>query len=61
MTKRDDVALCELVLVELYILLRNPTVIAEPLSSEEAANASGTYRHHPRWRLLDNAPVMDRV
>jgi toxin-antitoxin system PIN domain toxin len=60
-SERDDVALCELVLVELYILLRNPTVIAEPLSAEEAADACGAYRRHPRWRLLDNAPVMDRV
>jgi len=60
-SKRDDVALCELVLVELYILLRNPTVIAEPLSAEQAADACGTYRRHPRWRLLENAPVMDRV
>jgi uncharacterized protein len=60
-SERDDVALCELVLVELYILLRNPTVIAEPLSAQQAAEACGTYRRHPRWRLVENAPVMDRV
>jgi len=33
---RDDVVLCELVLVELYVLLRNPSVLKTPLSSAQA-------------------------
>jgi len=34
---RDDVAICELVLVELYILLRNPAVVSAPLAAAEGA------------------------
>lgn len=60
-SERDDVALCDLVLVELYILLRNPAVIAKPLSADQAADVCRAYRRNPRWRLLENAPVMDQV
>jgi len=58
---RDDVAICELVLVELYLLLRNSAVVANPLSAAEAATVCGCYRRNPRWRLIENAPVMARV
>lgn len=58
---RDDVAICELVLVELYLLLRNPAVLANPLSSAEAVAICRGYRSNPHWRLLENAPVMERV
>lgn len=58
------VAVCELVLVELYVLLRNPAVLAKPLSAPEAANIIQTFRQHPRWTLLDSisdSSVMDEV
>lgn len=58
---RSDVVLCELVLVELYILLRNPAVVARPLGAKAAAAVCQAYRGHPRWRLVENAPVMDHV
>lgn len=58
---REDVALCELVLVELYILLRNPTVLRQPLPADQAAEVCRTYRRNARWRLVENAPVMEQV
>jgi toxin-antitoxin system PIN domain toxin len=45
--------LCELVLVELYGLLRNPTVSQRPQSGEDAARIIQRFRSHPRWQLLD--------
>ncbi len=58
---RTDVAIAELVLVELYVLLRNPAVVRKPLEALEAASLCQTLRRHPRWALIDTAPVMDRV
>jgi len=58
---RDDVVICELVLVELYLLLRNPAVVSRALSASAAAEICGAYRTNPRWRLVEYAPVMDRV
>lgn len=58
---RDDVAVCELVLVELYQLLRNPAVLASPLPAPEAAAVCLAWRSNPRWALIESAPVMDQV
>lgn len=49
---RDDVAISELVLVELYGLLRNPAIVARPAAASAAAGVCQTFRRHPRWRLL---------
>lgn len=59
--ERDDVAICELVLVELYILVRNPAVVETPLSAAAATDVCRAYRRNPHWRLLENAPVMEQV
>jgi toxin-antitoxin system PIN domain toxin len=58
---RDDVVICELVLVELYLLLRNPAVLAQPLSAGSAVAVCGAYRSNSRWRLVENAAVMAAV
>jgi toxin-antitoxin system PIN domain toxin len=58
---RSDVAICELVLVELHPLLRNPAVLQRPLDAPTAAEVCQAYRRNPRWALIENAPVMDRV
>ena len=58
---RDDVAVCELVLVELYQLLRNPAVVTRPLDAPEAADVCQTFRRNRRWALIENAPVMNDV
>jgi toxin-antitoxin system PIN domain toxin len=59
--RRPDVAIAELVLVELYVLLRNPAVVRQPLEAPAAAQLCQAFRRHPRWALVDCADVMDRV
>jgi predicted nucleic acid-binding protein len=49
---RDDVALSEFALVELYGLLRQPAVMRRVLDAASAAAVCATLRKHPRWRLL---------
>ena len=56
----------ELVLVELYVLLRNPAVLNQPLSAPEAVEICENFRRHPKWGgVIDLAPqsarVMDQV
>lgn len=58
---RTDVAVCELVLMELYQLLRNPSVLMRPLDGAEAAEVCQTFRRNPRWAVIENAPVMNDV
>jgi toxin-antitoxin system PIN domain toxin len=58
---RDDVAICELVLVELYQLLRNPAVLAQPFSAPDAAAVCMSWRSNPRWALIENAPIMNQL
>lgn len=60
-SNRPDVVLCELVLVELYLLLRNPAVVTRPLGAKAAVSVCQAYRLHPCWRLVENAPVMGQV
>ena len=58
---RRDVAIAELVLVELYVLLRNPAVVRKPLEADQAATLCQAFRHHPNWALVDTAAVMGKV
>jgi toxin-antitoxin system PIN domain toxin len=60
-SRRDDVAICELVLMELYQLLRNAAVLKRPLDAPDAAEVCQAFRRNPRWALIENAPVMDQV
>lgn len=53
---REDVALSEFVLTELYLLLRNPAVLAKPLTAPEAVAVIQSYRQHPRWKVLGFPP-----
>jgi predicted nucleic acid-binding protein len=48
----EAVAMSELVLVELYGLLRNPSVVGKPLGARGAADICNAFRRHPSWRLL---------
>jgi hypothetical protein len=64
-TTPDAVALCELVLLKLCVLLRNPAVLKNPLDAAHTVVIVGTFRQHPTWRLIDypgdTASVMDEV
>ncbi len=50
--ENDRVVLSELVLVELYGLLRNPAASPRPLSAAHAAEVVSRLRNHPKWRLV---------
>ena len=50
--ERDDVALSQFALLELYVLLRNPSVLAHPRSAAEATEMCLALRRHPRWQVL---------
>jgi toxin-antitoxin system PIN domain toxin len=64
-TAPGTVVICELVLVELYVLLRNPAVLKNPLAPADAISLIQTFRRHPAWALVDypgdTATVMDEV
>jgi len=61
LASRRDVAICELVLVELYLKLRNEKIFPRPLTAAQAATVCQTYRKNQAWSLIDSAPVMDAV
>src|SRR6266550_1846277 len=52
-TTPGAVAICELVLVELYVLLRNPAVLNKPLDPADAVSIVQSFRQHPAWVLID--------
>ncbi len=64
-TAAGTVAICELVLVELYVLLRNPAVLKHPLDAADAVSLVQAFHQHPTWALLDypgeTSGVMDEV
>ena len=51
--QHPKVCLCELVLVETYVLLRNPATSPCPLTAAEAGSIIRQLRTHPHWRLID--------
>jgi uncharacterized protein len=51
--KDSSFALCELVLFELYQLLRNPVVSRSPLGAADAVAVIQRFRSHPLWGVLD--------
>jgi toxin-antitoxin system PIN domain toxin len=57
----QEVVISELVLMELYLLLRNEKVLSPPLSAPEAVAECNLLRAHPRWQLIDSADVMKEV
>ncbi len=58
---RKDVAVCELVLVELYLKLRNERIFPRPLTAPQAAAVCQTYRKNRAWMLIEAASIMDEV
>ncbi len=53
---RDDVAISEFMLLELYCLLRNPAALTKPLSAAAAADVCEAFRHHPSWQVIGFPP-----
>lgn len=59
----DDptVVIAEMVLVEFYLALRNPAILAPPLDAPAAAAECQILRAHPHWALAEHADVMEAV
>lgn len=55
---RGDVVVCELMLVEVYLKIRNPAILTRPYSADEAAAFCQAFRSNPRWAVVEFAPVM---
>ncbi|MDQ3625127.1 MAG: hypothetical protein M3463_22060 [Verrucomicrobiota bacterium] len=56
MQESDAVAISEFILLELYGLLRNPAVLARPLSASGAVDVCESFREHPRWQVVGFPP-----
>ena len=55
------IAIADYVLVELYIHLRNPAVMAHPLSAVAARDLVISYWKIPNVMRIENAPIMGEV
>lgn len=51
-----EVVISEFILLELYGLLRNPAVLAKPLTPSAAVDVCETFRRHPRWQIIGFPP-----
>ncbi|MEM7396351.1 MAG: TA system VapC family ribonuclease toxin, partial [Verrucomicrobiota bacterium] len=63
-SSREDFCLAEQVLLEFYVLLRNPVACSHPLSPQRAVGLVQTFRSNPHWRIVDVVSgfgLMDRV
>lgn len=49
----ESFAVYELVLVEIYTLLRNPVICSKPLSAVAAVDKIDNLRRNPAWMVLD--------
>ena len=54
----NEFVLCELVLIEMYMQLRNPAILRAPLSATAAADFCGRLRANPAWQLVDYEPAV---
>lgn len=57
-TVDHEFVLCELVLIELYMQLRNAAIFAKPYSARESADYCIALKHNPAWRCVDYDSVI---
>ena len=57
-TQGEEFVVCELVLVEIFILLRNPAVFKKPYTASEAAGYCRALKSNPDWRCIDYDPAV---
>ena len=55
-SQQDEFVVCELVLVELYMQLRNGAIFVKPYSAREAADYCQAMKANPLWRCVDYDP-----
>ena len=61
LAERDDVAVCELMLLEVYLKLRNPMILRHPLDAATAVAHCQAFRKNAHWQLVESAAVMAEV
>ena len=54
----DEVVICELVLVELYMQLRNPAIFVKPYTARESSAYCRALKLNPAWRFIDYDPLV---
>jgi predicted nucleic acid-binding protein len=54
----DEFVLCELILMELCMQLRNPAVFRKPYSAKESASYCDALKRNPNWRCIDYDPLV---
>jgi uncharacterized protein len=52
----SEFVICELVLIELFMQLRNPAVFKKPYLPSEAASYCQALKKNPKWRCVDYDP-----
>jgi|ERR1035437_649003 toxin-antitoxin system PIN domain toxin len=58
----DEFVVCELVLLELYMQLRNGAIFVKPYTAREAAAYCQAMKQNPLWRCVDyDAKVSTRL
>ena len=61
LASRQDVVIAELMLVEVYLKLRNARILRRPLDASTAAAHCQAFRENANWTLVESAPVMPDV
>ena len=58
----EEFVLCELVLIELYMQLRNPAIFVRPYKARESAAYCQALKRNPQWRCVDyDASIAPRL
>jgi uncharacterized protein len=56
----EEFVLCELVLVELYMQLRNPAIFRKPYTAKESTSYCRALKQTPSWRCVDYDPLVSK-
>jgi toxin-antitoxin system PIN domain toxin len=59
--QRRDVVVCDLMLVEVYLKLRNRLILRHPLDAPTASAYCQALRNNANWQVVEAAPVMAEV
>lgn len=59
--QRHDIAIAEVMLVEVFLKLCNAKIFHHPMSPAEAGRYCQALRHNRNWQLVESSPVMNDV
>ncbi|MEM9479904.1 MAG: type II toxin-antitoxin system VapC family toxin [Verrucomicrobiota bacterium] len=59
--RNTECVMAELVLAELYLLIRNPVLVGSEMSPSKAVSVVQRFRENKSWKLVENASVMSAV